>query len=328
MSEKLLEIDRLKVYYPVRAKSILPKKVYVKAVDGISFCVYKNEVLGIVGESGCGKSTTGHAIVGLVKPTEGQILYDGEDLAALRKKNRRDLARRIQIIFQDPYSSLDARFTIGRCIAEPMVVQKTMTKEEILERTLQLMREVGLNDEQITRYPHEFSGGQRQRVGIARALAMNPELIICDEPVSALDVSIQAQILNLMKELKENRGLTYIFISHNLSVVHHICDRVVVMYLGNIVEVAQKEQLFSSPRHPYTQALLDAIPIPDPRIDSMNTQLEGDVPSPLHPPEGCCFHTRCKYATEECARCKPASVEVEEGHFVACHHLDALRRKD
>ncbi len=318
MSETLLQVRDLKVYYPVKTQSIIPRKVYVKAVDGISFDVRRKEAFGLVGESGCGKSTTGHAIVGLLKPTSGQILFEGQSIvggAAISKER----AKKLQIIFQDPYSSLDSRFTVGRCISEPLEVHKIGTAKERLERVEELMGEVGLNHEQITRYPHEFSGGQRQRIGIARALALNPSLIICDEPVSALDVSIQAQILNLMQELKEKHGLTYIFISHNLSVVHHLCDRIAVMYLGNIVEIAEKRLLFDHPLHPYTQALLDAIPIPDPDRDTMNSELEGDVPSPLNPPSGCCFHTRCRFADQTCAQAKPQLAEAEDGHLVACH---------
>ncbi len=318
MSETLLQVRDLKVYYPVKTQSIIPRKVYVKAVDGISFDVRRKEAFGIVGESGCGKSTTGHAIVGLLKPTSGQILFEGQSIvggAAISKER----AKKLQIIFQDPYSSLDSRFTVGRCISEPLEVHKIGTAKERLERVEELMGEVGLNHEQITRYPHEFSGGQRQRIGIARALALNPSLIICDEPVSALDVSIQAQILNLMQELKEKHGLTYIFISHNLSVVHHLCDRIAVMYLGNIVEIAEKRLLFDHPLHPYTQALLDAIPIPDPDRDTMNSELEGDVPSPLNPPSGCCFHTRCRFADQTCVQAKPQLAEAEDGHLVACH---------
>lgn len=319
MNDVLLEVRDLKVYYPVKTKSIIPRKAWVKAVDGVSFQVRRKEAFGIVGESGCGKSTTGHAIVGLLKATSGDILYEGESLVQGKNALSRERAKKLQIIFQDPYSSLDSRFTVGRCIREPLDVHQIGTRAERDARVEELMQEVGLNHEQITRYPHEFSGGQRQRIGIARALALNPGLIICDEPVSALDVSIQAQILNLMQELKEKHGLTYIFISHNLSVVHHLCDRIAVMYLGNVVEIADKKQLFDDPRHPYTQALLDAIPVPDPERTTMSGELEGDVPSPLNPPSGCCFHTRCKYATERCAKEKPAPVEVEPGHQVACH---------
>lgn len=319
--EILLSVKDLKVYYKVKAKSILPKKESVKAVDGISFDVYKKEAFGIVGESGCGKSTTGHTIVGLLRPTEGDILLNGETILDDKKRYSKEMAKKIQIIFQDPYSSLDPRFTVGRCIGEPLVEHKVGNKEEIQKIIKELMNEVGLNSEQITRYPHEFSGGQRQRIGIARALALNPELIICDEPVSALDVSIQAQILNLMKELKEKRGLTYIFISHNLSVVHHLCDRIAVMYLGHIVEIASKDELFENPQHPYTKALLNAIPIPDPTLKTMNEEIQGDVPSPRNPPKGCCFHTRCPFAKPECSEVVPQTREVKPGHFVSCHLL-------
>lgn len=319
--EILLSVRDLKVYYKVKAKSILPKKESVKAVDGISFDVYKKEAFGIVGESGCGKSTTGHTIVGLLRPTEGDILLNGETILDDKKRYSKEMAKKIQIIFQDPYSSLDPRFTVGRCIGEPLVEHKVGNKEEIQKIIKELMNEVGLNSEQITRYPHEFSGGQRQRIGIARALALNPELIICDEPVSALDVSIQAQILNLMKELKEKRGLTYIFISHNLSVVHHLCDRIAVMYLGHIVEIAPKDELFENPQHPYTKALLNAIPIPDPTLKTMNEEIQGDVPSPRNPPKGCCFHTRCPFAKPECSEVVPQTREVKPGHFVSCHLL-------
>lgn len=319
--EILLSVKDLKVYYKVKAKSILPNKESVKAVDGISFDVYKKEAFGIVGESGCGKSTTGHTIVGLLRPTEGDILLNGETILDDKKRYSKEMAKKIQIIFQDPYSSLDPRFTVGRCIGEPLVEHKVGNKEEIQKIIKELMNEVGLNSEQITRYPHEFSGGQRQRIGIARALALNPELIICDEPVSALDVSIQAQILNLMKELKEKRGLTYIFISHNLSVVHHLCDRIAVMYLGHIVEIASKDELFENPQHPYTKALLNAIPIPDPTLKTMNEEIQGDVPSPRNPPKGCCFHTRCPFAKPECSEVVPQTREVKPGHFVSCHLL-------
>ena len=319
--EILLSVKDLKVYYKVKAKSILPKKESVKAVDGISFDVYKKEAFGIVGESGCGKSTTGHTIVGLLRPTEGDILLNGETILDDKKRYSKEMAKKIQIIFQDPYSSLDPRFTVGRCIGEPLVEHKVGNKEEIQKIIKELMNEVGLNSEQITRYPHEFSGGQRQRIGIARALALNPELIICDEPVSALDVSIQAQILNLMKELKEKRGLTYIFISHNLSVVHHLCDRIAVMYLGHIVEITSKDELFENPQHPYTKALLNAIPIPDPTLKTMNEEIQGDVPSPRNPPKGCCFHTRCPFAKPECSEVVPQTREVKPGHFVSCHLL-------
>ena len=270
-----------------------------------------------MGESGCGKSTTGKTIVRLLKPTGGQVLFEGQDIFAEGKKS--DLSQKIQIIFQDPYSSLDPRFTVGRCIAEPMRVHKMGTAKEQEERVRSLMHDVGLRPEAYTKYPHEFSGGQRQRIGVARALALNPSLIVCDEPVSALDVSIQAQILNLMQDLQEKYHLTYLFISHNLAVVEHLCDRVAVMYLGNLVEVAETEDLFCHPVHPYTQALLDAIPVPDPEIPTMHNMLEGDVPSLMNPPTGCCFHTRCPHACEQCSKEKPALRDMGNGHFVACH---------
>ena len=318
MSQNLLEVKDLKLYYPVKVKknAVFSDKRFVKAVDGISFTVRQGETFGLVGESGCGKSTTGKCIVKLLRPTEGQITYQGKDIFAARGKT--DLTTQIQIIFQDPYSSLDPRFTVARCIAEPMVVHRMGDAASRRERVSQLMHDVGLKPEHMTKYPHEFSGGQRQRIGVARALALNPSLIVCDEPVSALDVSIQAQILNLMQELQEKYHLSYIFISHNLSVVKHLCDRIAVMYLGNIVEIADKHELFAHPAHPYTNALLDAIPVPDPNIPTMQETLEGDVPSPLDPPTGCCFHTRCKHACPACAQEKPPLREVAPGHYVAC----------
>ena len=320
MSDALLEVQNLKLYYPVKVRqNVLRSETrYVRAVDDISFTVNKGETFGLVGESGCGKSTTGKTIVKLLRPTAGDILFEGKSIFA-RQEEGQDLTTRIQIIFQDPYSSLDPRFTVGRCIAEPMVVHKTGTPQQREERVRQLMKDVGLRPEHYTKYPHEFSGGQRQRIGVARALALNPSLIVCDEPVSALDVSIQAQILNLMQDLQKKYHLTYIFISHNLSVVKHLCDRIAVMYLGNMVEIAGKNDLFDRPAHPYTQALLDAIPIPDPDIPTMQEMLEGDVPSPKDPPAGCCFHTRCKKACPRCAQERPRLREIAPGHLVACH---------
>ena len=320
MSDALLEVQNLKLYYPVKVRqNILRSETrYVKAVDDISFTVNKGETFGLVGESGCGKSTTGKTIVKLLRPTAGDILFEGKSIFA-RQEEGQDLTTRIQIIFQDPYSSLDPRFTVGRCIAEPMVVHKTGTPQQREERVRQLMKDVGLRPEHYPKYPHECSGGQRQRIGVARALALNPSLIVCDEPVSALDVSIQAQILNLMQDLQKKYDLTYIFISHNLSVVKHLCDRIAVMYLGNMVEIASKNDLFDRPAHPYTQALLDAIPIPDPDIPTMQEMLEGDVPSPMDPPAGCCFHTRCKKACPRCAQERPRLREIAPGHLVACH---------
>lgn len=326
MPKVLLSIKDLKVYYPVRKGFLKLKKAYVRAVDGISFDVYEGEAFGIVGESGCGKSTTGHAVVGLLKPHAGEISFDGQVISG--KKRQADQATQSQIIFQDPYSSLDPRFTVGRLIAEPLSVNTKMTKPEINEKVKKLMRDVGLNETQITKYPHEFSGGQRQRIGVARALALEPKLIVCDEPVSALDVSIQAQILNLMQELQKKYNLTYVFISHNLSVVYHLCDRIAVMYLGNVVEIASKRELFEKPSHPYTQALLNAIPVPDPDRVMNPTILSGDVPSPLNPPSGCCFHTRCPYATQACRTVKPELEESASGHFTACHHCRELQKHE
>ena len=319
MSQALLEVKNLKVYYPVKVRknALASEKRFVKAVDDISFSIQQGETFGLVGESGCGKSTTGKTIVRLLKPTGGQVLFEGQDIFAEGKKS--DLSQKIQIIFQDPYSSLDPRFTVGRCIAEPMRVHKMGTAKEQEERVRSLMHDVGLRPEAYTKYPHEFSGGQRQRIGVARALALNPSLIVCDEPVSALDVSIQAQILNLMQDLQEKYHLTYLFISHNLAVVEHLCDRVAVMYLGNLVEVAETEDLFCHPVHPYTQALLDAIPVPDPEIPTMQNMLDGDVPSLMNPPTGCCFHTRCPHACEQCSKEKPALRDMGNGHSVACH---------
>lgn len=319
MDEPLIRVDDLKIYYPVRSKNSFGGSAScLRAVDGISFDVFKGESFGIVGESGCGKSTTGRAVVGLLKPTEGRIRFAGKDTADM---GRMEMARKLQIIFQDPYSSLDPRMTVGQCVGEPLTVHRVGTRAERKDRVLELLREVGLREDQADRFLHEFSGGQRQRVGVARAIALNPDVIVCDEPVSALDVSIQAQILNLMRDLQRNRGLTYIFISHNLSVVKHFCDRIAVMYLGHIVELADKKQLFDVPSHPYTQALLAAIPVPDPDVPSMSGALTGDVPSPLDPPAGCCFHTRCPYAREICRRQAPVFREIAPGHMAACHNL-------
>jgi len=320
-ADVILTINNLKVYYPVKRK-LFKERQYVKAVDGVNLEVFTGEALGLVGESGCGKSTLGHAIVGLLSTFAGSISFGGEVITGKGRKINLELSKKNQIIFQDPYSSLDPRFTVGRCIAEPLVVHKTGTPEERKQRVLQLMRDVGLNEEHYTKFPHEFSGGQRQRIGVARALALNPRLIVCDEPVSALDVSIQAQILNLMQELKEKYNLTYIFISHNLSVVYYLCDRIAIMYLGNIVELSPKQDLFDNPIHPYTRALLDSIPIPDPDRKTMRGSLSGDVPSPLNPPEGCRFHTRCPVCTDLCKRERPVLREITPGHLVDCHHAN------
>lgn len=320
--EVILSVRDLKVHYPIKIKNkgqLWTKKSTVYAVDGISFDVYKGEALGIVGESGCGKSTSGRAIVCLEKPTSGQIIYRGEDIWKLKKGDLFRYREKAQMIFQDAFSTLDPRFTIGESICEPMVIHNIGTPESRKETAMKLMEQVGLPTSYYDRYPHEFSGGQRQRIGIARALTLNPEIMVCDEPVSALDVSIQAQVLNQMMDLQEKFKLTYVFISHNLSVVKHLCDRIAVIYLGNLVELASKDELFENMMHPYTKALIDAIPIPDPTLRSEKPILEGDVPTPINPPKGCPFVTRCPYATELCAAVRPASENVGNDHFVACH---------
>lgn len=316
----LLAVRDLKVYYPikVRSRGIFSQKKLVRAVDGISFDVYEGETLGIVGESGCGKSTTGKTIVRLNRPTAGSVTYDGMDLFSCPPQAQARISREIQIVFQDPYSSLDPRFTVGRSIAEPLVVHKAGAPAERRARVVELMRAVGLREDVYDRYPHEFSGGQRQRVGVARALALNPKLLVCDEPVSALDVSIQAQILNLMQQLQAQFGLTYIFISHNLSVVEHVCNRILVMYLGHIVETAGTEELFKNPLHPYTRALMDAVPIPDPELHKDREPLGGDVPSPVNPPPGCPFCTRCPKVMDICRQQRPQPADLD-GHIVSCH---------
>ena len=322
MREVILSVKDLKIHYPIKMKvkgKVWSQRNCVKAVDGISFDVYKGETLGIVGESGCGKSTSGRAVVRLERPTSGQILYKGEDIWRYSKEQLFQYRKKAQMIFQDAYSTLDPRFTIGRSICEPMVVHRMGTGDENEKRARQLMRDVGLPEDYYGRYPHEFSGGQRQRIGVARALALNPEILVCVEPFSALDVAVQAQILNLMKELQEKFGLTYIFISHNLSVVKHLCDRIGVIYLGNMVELSEKGELFENMLHPYTRALISAIPIPDLAFKREKVILEGDVPTPIDPPRGCPFATRCRYAAELCSDKRPALEDVGEGHYVACH---------
>nr|WP_319638562.1 oligopeptide/dipeptide ABC transporter ATP-binding protein [Lacrimispora sp. 210928-DFI.3.58] len=330
MREVILSVKDLKIHYPIKMKvkgKIWSQKNKVQAVNGISFDVYKGETLGIVGESGCGKSTSGRAIVRLERPTSGQILYKGEDIWSYGREQLFEYRKKAQMIFQDAYSTLDPRFTIGRSICEPMVIHKAGSREENEKQARKLMRDVGLPETYYDRYPHEFSGGQRQRIGVARALALNPEILVCDEPVSALDVSVQAQILNLMKELQEKFSLTYIFISHNLSVVKHLCDRIGVIYLGNMVELSEKDELFGNMLHPYTRALISAIPIPDPAFKRRKVILEGDVPTPINPPKGCPFATRCTYATELCRAEKPALEDVGKGHFVACHIYGGRRQE-
>lgn len=324
MSENILSVRNLKVYFTVNDSHKFFVKKIVKAVDDISFDVYRGETLGLVGESGCGKSTTGRAIVALQKPTAGEILFHGQDITKQSREERFAYKSQVQMIFQDTYSTLDPRFTIGASIGEPLAIHKRGTRAEQKERVLKLMRDVGLAESYYNRYPHEFSGGQRQRVGVARALALNPNLLICDEPVSALDVSIQSQILNLMEDLQEKYNLTYVFVSHNLSVVKHLCDRIVVMYLGNIVEISDSKDIYVSPLHPYTIALINAIPMPDPKLKKKLVPLEGDVPSPVNPPPGCPFVSRCPHAKAVCKEQKPKLLDVGNGHQVACHLFDKV----
>jgi peptide/nickel transport system ATP-binding protein len=320
----LLKVDHLKQYFPVKSDSIFKPKAYVKAVDDISFHLYEGETLSIVGESGCGKSTTGRAILRLDEPTDGTVYYDDKDILKLNNKEMRKLRGDLQVIFQDPFASLNPRQTVKHILNEAMAIQNVVEKSKRMERMIELLGYVGLPQEALERYPHEFSGGQRQRIGIARALAVDPKLIICDEAVSALDVSIQAQILNLLKKLQNQFQLTFLFISHDLSVVRHISDRVMVMYLGKVVEIANKKDLFDSPLHPYTKALLSSIPVPNPVHKRERVILKGDVPSPIDPPSGCRFHTRCPFVTEKCKLEEPALRELAENHFVSCHFAEQL----
>lgn len=320
----LLKVDHLKQYFPVKSDSIFKPKAFVKAVDDISFHLYEGETLSIVGESGCGKSTTGRAILRLDEPTDGNVYYSGKDILSLNNKEMRKLRGDLQVIFQDPFASLNPRQTVKHILNEAMAIQNVVEKPKRMERMIELLGYVGLPQEALDRYPHEFSGGQRQRIGIARALAVDPKLIICDEAVSALDVSIQAQILNLLKKLQNQFQLTFLFISHDLSVVRHISNRVMVMYLGKIVEIADKRNLFDSPLHPYTKALLSSIPVPNPVLKRERVILKGDVPSPINPPSGCRFHTRCPFATEKCKLEEPALRELTENHFVSCHFAEQL----
>ena len=327
MSDTLLRVEDLKIYYPV-AGSGFGKKEFVKAVDGVTFEVKKGEVFGIVGESGCGKSTLGRGVCKLENLTSGHVYLDGEDITEYNDLRMRSVRKKVQMVFQDPYASLNPRMSVFDIIAEPLLVHHLyQDKADLEKKVLDLLHRVGLDDYHANRYPHEFSGGQRQRIGIARALAVEPSLIIADEPVSALDVSIQAQVLNLLNELKHDLDLTYIFVAHDLSVVEYISDRVGVMYLGNFVEVGEKEKIYSNPMHPYTQALLSAVPVPDPTAKRERILLEGSIPSAHKPPTGCKFHTRCSKCMECCKTQAPERYEVDDGHYVYCHLYDKERRE-
>ncbi len=325
----ILEVKDLKQYFPIRGGFFQRIVGQIRAVDGVSFTLREQEVLGLVGESGCGKTTTGRTILRLYDPTGGEIWYTKEDgtrvdLAKLSMAEMKPLRRDMRMIFQDPYSSLNPRFTVRDVIGEPLLIHREAKGKELDDRVAELMEAVGLNPAYMNRYPHEFSGGQRQRIGLARTLCLNPRLIVADEPVSALDVSIQAQVLNLLAELREQLGLTIIFIAHDLSVVEHICDRIAVMYVGKLVELAESEELLRDPKHPYTEALVSAVPAADPDIKSLRIVLQGDVPSPANPPAGCVFHPRCRYAQAICSQEEPKLAEVTPGHFASCHFADEL----
>jgi peptide/nickel transport system ATP-binding protein/oligopeptide transport system ATP-binding protein len=315
----LVEVNNLVKYFPVRAGLLQRVVNYVKAVDDVSFFVRKGETLGLVGESGCGKTTVGRTMLRLIEPTGGEVKFEDRDVFSMKPRELKVTRRDMQIIFQDPYASLDPRVPIGESVMEGLHIHKIGSPKERVDIMLETLKKVGLETYHSRRYPHEFSGGQRQRIGIARALALRPKFIVCDEPVSALDVSIQSQVLNILKDLQAEFGLTYLFIAHNLSVVEHVSNRVAVMYLGKMVEMTSREELFRNPLHPYTQALMSAIPVPNPRLKRQRTILKGDVPSPLNPPKGCRFHPRCPVAIEICSHVEPAFLEVSPDHWVACH---------
>jgi len=319
----LVRVENLTKYFPIKAGSLQRKVGDVKAVDGVSFDIWPGETLGMVGESGCGKTTVGRTILRIYRPTSGEIYFDGIPLSSQKNKALRKMRRRMQMVFQDPYASLNPRLTAGDIVGEPLEIHGRARGAEKQQRVFELFSLVGLSREYINRYPHEFSGGQRQRIGLARALALTPELIICDEPIAALDVSIQAQIVNLMQELQKELNLTYLFIAHDLSMIKHISNRVLVMYVGKIMELADREELYDNPLHPYTKALLSAVPIPDPLLERQRTRiiLSGDLPSPAQPPDGCRFHTRCPLAEQSCTLSEPALREVASGHLVACHFV-------